>query len=461
MTHDLAVIGGRLFIHGEFVPGNIIVDEGKISSLTSDDSVASDRRIDANGKLVIPGWIDTHTHIGEPGARHENFSTGSMAAAAGGITTIFEMPSSNPPTTKVEILESRMKLAFEKSVVDFAFLGGASSSNLEELPRLADRGVIAFKTFMFSGHSEGFTDYDNYTLLQTMMKVKETGLPHVLHAEDDNLIQGLTSKLKMEEKKDSSSYCDSRPPYAEALGIVRGAHLAKKTGAKIVIAHVSSAEGLEAVRDARAKGIDIVAEGRPDFFIFTKSDLNRIGPFLKTIPPLRGDLDIMAMWRALEEGLIEFIGSDHAPRTRAEKETGWSDIWGTPAGTPVLEVMMPLLLDKLRKVGTCRLENLLIAATERPARYFGLYPRKGVLQVGSDADIVVIDPRQRKKIKTDEFYSLGKESGVQYEGLELEGWPIRTILRGKVIMEDGVVAKGNRDSRPQFVSPRNRQVVAS
>jgi dihydroorotase-like cyclic amidohydrolase len=197
MTHDLVIVGGRLFIHGEFVPGNIVADEGKISGLTSDDSVASDRRIDANGKLVIPGWIDTHTHIGEPGARHENFSTGSMAAAAGGITTIFEMPSSIPPTTKVEILESRMKLGIRKICSGlFAFLSGASSSNLEELPKLADRGVIAFKTFMFSGHSEGFTDYDNYTLLQTMTKVKETGLPHILHAEDDNLIQGF---IRIEE----------------------------------------------------------------------------------------------------------------------------------------------------------------------------------------------------------------------------------------------------------------------
>jgi len=452
MTNDILIAGGNLFLGGEFVQGNLLIDEGKITAITSSDSISSSRRIDATGKLVIPGWIDTHTHVGEPGARNEDFRSGTMAAAAGGVTTIFEMPSSIPPTTNVDVLEARMRLASEKAIVDYAFLGGASSSNLDEIPKLAKRGVIAFKTFMFSGHSEGFTDHDNYGLMRTMLAVKETGLPHVLHAEDDSLIQGLSTELQRKNRSDVASYCESRPPYSEALGVIRAAYLAKKTNARIVIAHVSSAEALNAIEQARRNGVDIVAEGRPDFFIFTREDLGRIGPFLKTIPPLREESDVETMWSALNEGRIEFIGSDHAPRTRAEKAIGWHDIWATPAGTPILEVMMPLMLDKMARVGTCSLERLVVAATERPAKYFGIFPKKGTLRVGSDADIVIVDPKLEKKIKTDEFYSKGKESAAQYEGMLIKGWPITTILRGEVVMQDGVVDQQQR-GRAKFVTP--------
>jgi|SRR5579872_1448388 len=310
---------------------------------------------------------------------------------------------------------------------------------------------------MYEKEIEEIAAQDNYQLLKTMESVANTGLPYIVHAEDNAVFLGLMAELRKRGINDIEGHRLSRPPFQETLGVVNAIFLARQARiSKLILAHVSSAKALDAIDNAKnsdMSGIEILAEGRPEYFVFTSEDLKMAGAYLKTTPPLREKSDVARMWSALDSGAIDFIGSDHAPATRQEKELGRNDIWNSPSGTPSLELTIPLLLNEVLTNGRSSLPVLFRALCEKPAQVFGIYPEKGIIQIGSDADLIIIDTRLEKKVRIDEMCSKGRDCATYMEGKTLRGWPVYTISRGEVIMQDGRV-DGIKNRKGEFIRPK-------
>ena len=441
---------------GTFETG-IGIDKGKIVALATEANLPkADKTIDAKGNLIIPGLIDAHVHFREPGrTTGEDFETGTRAAAAGGVTTVFEMPLSIPCVSSVEVLEKRKNIVKKKAVVNFGLYGGAGMHNIDKIRGLANAGVIGFKTYLHAPPEGREVEYegayvtDDGALLEVLETVASTGLTSTIHAENNAIIDFLTRRLKSLGRKDPMAHPESRPNFVEAEAIYKVLTLARVAGTHLHIAHLSTKEGLHLVKQAKASGQKVTAETCPHYLTLTAEAMKRLGPYAKINPPLRSEMDVEELWIGLNDGIVDIIASDHAPYTKEEKEAGRDDIWKAPAGAPTIETMLPLLLNKVNE-GKISLETLTKATSEQVAKIFGLYPKKGVIQVGSDADLVIVDLNRTMKIDKEKMYSKAREN-TPYDGWKLKGWPIMTMVRGEVVMEDGEVI--GKQGYGSFVSP--------
>ena len=443
---------------------DVLVQDGRIIALLAPGSQTSaDEVIDASGQYVLPGAVDIHFHCRAPAyPQRGDFATESMAAAAGGVTTIFEMPISKPCCATGDILRSRRELGQRDSYVNFALYGAPGLLDREEVRAMVREGAIAFKIFLTSAPAgrndefEGLCLPDTPRLYQALRLVAETGLVTTIHAEDDPLLEWHTQQLIAQGRHDITTHGESRPPHVEALGISTVLTLNDAVGAKIHIAHVTSQHALDTLRKWLGKG-DVTGETCPQYLQFTEDDLRRVGPYAKINPPLRQQSDQDALWEGLKDGSLIAITTDHSPFTVEEKERAREDILRVPPGAPGVEELVLGVMDRALR-GEFSVEQAVQWISTNGAKRFGIYPRKGVIAVGSDADITLYDPRETTTIAQEMLFSKAKACDKLYEGMRFQGRVVRTIVRGRTVFVDGAIV--GEAGWGEFVRPNPERIPA-
>ncbi len=439
MSADLYLKNARVVTEDEIFHGGVLVEGEKISGLVRDDCpVEASQVIDLREKLLLPGVVDAHVHFNEPGREHwEGYQTGSRAAAAGGVTTIMDMPlNATPPTINRALLAQKREVVCDQSVVDFANWGGLVDNNLDDLAGMHQDGVIGFKAFA-SNSGVDFARLDDDLLYAGLQKMAELGNVIGLHAENEYVTRYLAGQMQKSGRTDRASWYQSRPPETELETIQRAIFWARATGGNLQVVHVSIAEGLKAIHQAKSEGVHVTAETCPHYLFFDHQDFERIGPAAKCAPPIRSRENVEAMWQCVLEGMVDTIGSDHSPCTWGEKEKGMENIWKAWGGISGLQTMLPVLLSEGVHKRRLPLPVLMQLLAANPARLFGVYPQKGAIQVGADADLVVVDLEKEWTLAADQLFYKNKHSA--YVGCSFKGQVERTMLRGKTIYLDGEV----------------------
>ena len=430
--------GGPLVIRGARTAGGeqveISVANGRIAQVgASVTTPPGAQEVAADGMLVLPGGVDPHVHFNAPGARShwEGWQTGSAAAAAGGVTTVVEMPlNASPPT--VDIAGFQAKAAVADSRVDFGLWGGVVPGNRAELDGLARAGVVGFKAFMSTSGSADFPASDELTLYEAMGTIAELGLPLLLHAESDRITAELAARAAAGGRTSVRDYLESRPPAAESEAIASAIELAAVTGCPLHIVHVSTARGVQLVAAARARGQDVSCEVTAHHLLLTEDDAAELGAAAKCAPPLRSAAELAALWQRVSEDETLFVVSDHSP---APPELKLGDdffaIWGGIAGIQsTVELMVSESLTGGR-LAVAQLPRVLAAAA---AHRFRL-AEKGALAPGMDADLTLIETGAERVLSRDEL--LDRHRFSPYVGRTLSARVRATYLRGDLIYRDG------------------------
>jgi len=438
---DLVIRGGIVILPTGQKPADIAVMGGTISAIGGEVQPAADV-IDAQGLVVLPGVVDAHTHFNEPGrADWEGWEAGTRGAAAGGVTTVLEMPlNAHPPTTSAAAFDEKFAVASKKALVDFGLWGGMVPENLAELPGLAARGVVGFKAFMSDSGIDDFRRVTDGVLAIGLKAAARLNAIVGVHAESQEMVERLSAELVAAERTDRLAWCRARPPAAEVEAIrrllvcMRGAG----KGVRAHVVHVSCAEGLAEVDAARHKGVAITAETCPHYLAFTEDDFDRIGPPLKCAPPIRDAATREGLWAALLAGRVDLVGSDHSPCPAADKHKGEQDVWKAWGGVAGIQATLPVLLTEGVHARGLTFERVAHLTATAPAQLFGLYPRKGAIAVGADADFALVDPDRSWTFVASQ---LETRSGVSaYLGRSFRGAVVRTIVRGRTVYADGAVA---------------------
>ncbi|MBW1976463.1 MAG: dihydroorotase [Deltaproteobacteria bacterium] len=432
MKADMAVRGGVVATpHGSF-QADILVKEGKISALVKAHDIEAKQVIDASGLLVMPGAVDGHVHMMDPGhTEREDFITGTSAAAVGGATTVIEHHRTEPPVLNARIFQEKRDYLESRSLVDFSLMGGAVPDNLNELKNMWELGAVAFKTFTCALH--GVVPMPAGNLRELFRTLAKFGGTTLIHAEDDSILRVNEELLRHSGRKDYLTVSEWRSEDAELVAISTATSLAAREGASAVFAHVSLPESLEVIQQARLQGAQIYAESCPQYFYLSHNDLLEKGPWAKFAPAVRNAETAHKMWDELEAGRISIVSTDHCPFPKSEKAAGIENIWDAPFGIPGIETTLRLMLNGVNK-GLVSLERVVKALCEMPARIYGLYPRKGCLLPGSDADVLLIDLKGKDRISNQEIVS--KCGWTPYDGMEVQGRIVTTIVRGKVVAEN-------------------------
>lgn len=456
---DLLIKGQRIYVDGQLIAGALAVHGGKIVGIFQEQiQLEAEDVLEAGDHLVLPGLVDPHVHLRDPGhPERESFKTGTMAAAAGGVTTICEHPISLPPPYSREILRRRREVARDQAVVDYAFFGAAGFEFLEEIIPLAEEGIVAYKTFLHAadpGREEefaGLTMKDDGEVLQGFQRIKKTGLLCVIHAENNAIIQSLIKGLTREGKTSSIYHARSRPPISETETVSRMIYFAETTGVSIQIAHISLPETVELIAKAKRRGLEVYAETCPHYLFLNEAHLERFGPYAKCNPPLRTEDANRGLLEQVRGGDIDFIGSDHGPFLAEEKARGVENIFASPAGMPGLEFTLPLLMTQVKR-GGLSLPKMMEMISENPAKIYGLYPQKGVIKIGSDADLVIVEEEHPFSINRKDLFTKAKDTALVYHGWEAYGRVQRTIVRGKTVFLNGSIMPAT-PGWGRFVSP--------
>lgn len=430
---DLVIRNARLVLPEGIIRGELAVEKGRISEIAASGLSKADREIDAKERIVMPGVIDSHVHLYDP--RHpfrEDFQNGSAAAAAGGITSVIVTPFDTSMLTP-KMIKNIIEFGQRESVIDFGLHAGKmTADSIKDIPKLATLGIKSFKAFTCALYR-----IEDPVLEKLMAGIKNIGGIVFVHAEDDKVLQKRTERLLKEGRRDPLAHAESCPNEAEEKAIQKVIMLAKRTGCKLHLAHITTRQGIELVKKAKDKRMSVTSEICPHYLLFTREDMQRLGPYLKVNPALKTSEECEALWNALARGIIDIVSSDHAPRTKAEKEVGWENIWTAQVGVPSVETLLPLMLSEGVAKGRLTLERLVDALCTKPAQIFGLYPRKGVLREGSDADLVIVDLKKEATITAEKMHY--KVGWTPYEGMRIKGVPVMTILRGIVVAENGDV----------------------
>lgn len=435
---DLLLTNGKLVTAEETFNGVIGVKNGKIAVIAEDGfNIDAGRVIDLSGKYIMPGVIDPHVHFQDPGfTEREDFEHGTMAAAAGGVTTTISHPLDFPPTTTFEALKVKEDSYAGNAYVDYAIHIGAASDNIGELTDLWKKtGATAIKMFMCFSVAE-FPFVQDEAMFKVLEKVSEMDAIAIIHAENDGMLKAMEEKIKKTGRKDGIAYNMTHPAEAEIEAIQRAIYYLEITGAKGVILHVSTAKGLELIHKAKERGVKVWAESAPHLFWFTAEDMAEKGPYLKFSPVMHDKENQEKMWELLKKGYVDYIGSDHSPYTLEEKKAGEDDIWKAPNGIPGIETSMAVFLNAVNE-GKLTLNQLVKMTSLNTAEIYGLNPAKGSMAVGSDADFTIVDLNLKKALTSDDLKSKCKWS--PYLGIEFKGWPVMTIVRGQVIYDNGKI----------------------
>jgi dihydroorotase len=431
-SFDLAIIGGTIVTPEGRFAGDIGIRGEKIAAIAAPDALGPAQQVlDATGLHILPGAIDVHVHFREPGMAHkEDWDTGTAAAAMGGVTTVFEMPNTSPPTATPEALAQKFEMA-KKARVDFGLYGLLAEDNIQHLEDLIAGGAAAFKCFM--GNTTGnLPSPSTGAMLEGFEIIARHGHRISLHAETASIMAWRQERLMAAGKNAPLDHLAARPAVVAIEAVSRAAVLAEWTGARIHVLHISSADELRPLREAQHRGVDITGETCPCYLMLDSEDYVRLGPVIKVNPPVREPHHKVALWEALLDGTIGLIATDHAPHAPEEKMR--DVIWNTDAGFPGVETQMPLMLTAVND-GRLALEHYVRISAENPAKAFGLYPMKGAISIGSHADLVIVDLAREDMIDQTTLHSI-RSRITPFHGKHVKGLPVHTISRGRYVMKD-------------------------
>lgn len=435
MSFDLLIRGGTV-VGDDLTPADVAIDGESIVEVGPSIAGAARNEIDASGLHVFPATLDPHVHFNDPGRSDwEGIRTGSAALAAGGGSCFFDMPlNSSPPTLDGPSFDAKLSAARSQSHTDFGLWGGLTPGNIDKLEELAERGVVGFKAFMCDSGMEDFSRADDWTLFRGMILARQLGLIVAVHAENHEITSGLREMARRQKLTDVHDYLRSRPQVAENEAIGRAIAIARETGCRLHIVHVSTARGVELVVRARGEGVDVTCETCPHYLIFTADDVARIGAPAKCSPPVRGPEDRVALWDHLGSGRIDFVASDHSPSPPGMKSsTDFFDIWGGIAG---VQSTLATLATQSHALGPVAISRL---TSTNAARRFGI-SRKGRIAPGYDADITLVDLSAKFELTREMLLDRHRQS--PFAGLTFRGRVRRTLLRGATICQDGAVLPG-------------------
>lgn len=413
---------------------DVLIEDGVIKKIgKSLERGGAEEVIDASGMLVLPGAVDEHAHMREPGLTHkDDFASGTMAAAAGGVTTVLEMPNTLPPVDSAARLLEKASLLAPKAYVDFGLYGVIHDGSVDRIDEMVTAGAVGFKVFL--GPTTGNIPPPSVkSIVKIMRKSQELGFTVAFHAEAHEVVELFTEEAKR-LGDDPALHERARPPVAEVLAIRLVGTVQESAGGRSLIVHLSSKQAVEAVAEFKSRGIHMFAETCPHYIVLTAEDYKKYGALIKVNPPIRGPEHARALLEAINRGLIDTIGSDHAPHAEGEKRGA---IWEAASGMPGVQTLLPLMVD-LALRGAVDLTKIPLLLSRNPARLFGLWPTKGELRVGSHGDLVVVDPRSETVVEEGKLYYKHKGTSP-FVGWRLRGAVKYTVLRGEVVARDGVV----------------------
>jgi allantoinase len=417
---------------------DLLIDDERIVGLVHDASdIAADERIDASGLLVMPGGIDVHTHFREPDPELvEGFQTGGEAGAAGGITTVVEMPQAQPTTTTLAHLREKQDLLRLNAIADMALWAGVIGEPEQDpgtLWELANAGVAGFKSFMASS-SPFFPAVDNAKLYYAMATIAEIGIPYGLHAEDDALLKDGLRRMKEAGRQDPLAHADSRPPLVEVVAVNAALYLAEVTGCWIHICHAAAAEAIALIAAARERGVRVTVETCPQYLVLNTDDLALLKGFGRCAPAIREQEEVDAIWPFVLDETVDLICSDHCGFTIASKQPGETDIFSVPLGLSGIQTLLPSFFDAAVNQRGVDETQFVRQISTNPAKIFGLYPRKGTIALGADADIILFNPDHEWTVRGEEM--LHRQQWTPLEGKTIKGRVIRTVRRGETIYDE-------------------------
>ena len=439
MTADLLIRNGKVVSPDSVIEASVAIKDGAVIAVGADAAMPDAREtLDAKGMHLLPGAIDVHVHFRDPGYPHkEDFASGTAAAAFGGVTTVFDMPNTIPPTGTPEILAAKHKMAAEKAHVDFGLYGLLGEDTIVHVPELA-KTVIGFKLYM--GNTFGaIPSPSTGAMLEAFEVVAPTGKRVSLHAETNSIMVRRELRLRAAGRTDPLAHIASRPAVVAVEAVSRAAILSEWTGAPVHILHISSAEELRPLREAKARGVDITGETCPHYLMLSTDDYARFAGVIRVNPPVREARNQEPLWAALIDGTIDAIATDHAPHSQEEKTR--NDIWTVDCGFPGVETQMPLMLAEVAR-GRYSVRDYVRWSSVNPARIWGLFPRKGAILPGADADIAIVDLDREWTLDDAKLQSLSRIT--PFHGRKVKGLPVHTLVRGRFVMKDRTLQSGAR-----------------
>ena len=445
MTYDTVITDSHIILPQGMIDKNILIDEGKIVGFTN-DTPACDNKINGNGLISVPGPIDTHVHYGVYSPINEAAKTESHAAAIGGITTMMRMLRLEDPFSNS--LQAQLDASSYSHYIDYAIHASIfTPQQINEMNICVEKGITSFKIYMNLGGEVGNVYMDippnssklvesqvnvtNEIVEQTVKTAASLGCPILVHAEDYESC-GCGIKTAKEKNQDGlSAWSNSRSPEFEAKAIKTVSKYGRDYDCVIYFAHIGSERALAQIEEEKKLGTKIFVETCPHYLSLSYD--KQEGYLAKVMPPIRTENDNKAVWNALSKNQIDTIGTDHVANQLKLKLAG-DDVWGALAGFPGIGTVIPILLNDGVNQNRITLEQFVQFTSQNAAKIFGMYPQKGTLEKNSDADITMIDLKREKKVTSDLFG--GFSDYIVYEGRNLKGWPVKTIVRGEIVADD-------------------------
>ncbi|RQG91616.1 allantoinase [Natrarchaeobius halalkaliphilus] len=419
----------------------VAVEDGTIVAVGKSDRLPDgDRTLDVDGATVVPGIVDCHIHNREPGLEYKaDWESATRAAAAGGVTTVVGMPNTDPVIDRPEHLELKYERGETSAHVDFQSYAVVTSENLDLIPELDEAGVLGYKIFLGSTVGDVPPPSDG-EIIEAMERIRRTGKRLGFHEENGEIIEYYTELFKAEGRNEPIDHSHSRPVIAEREAVERMITFAEGTETKIHMFHVSSGSAAEAVARGKDRGVDVTAETTPHYLWFTEEVMHEKGNPARIQPPIRDADERDRLWKiGIDDGVIDCIATDHAPHTDEEKlvDDPFGNTWDAISGFVGLETEVPAMLTFVDQ-GRLTLEEWVRRHSTRPAQVWGMYPQKGSLQIGTDADFTVVDPAATWTLE-DRHELHSKNCVTPFEGESFTGKPVATAVRGEIVFEDGEV----------------------
>jgi dihydroorotase (multifunctional complex type) len=427
VQQDKLVISGNVVLPDRIYKGKIFIANGRIGRIGGLSS-GPGMDFDFGDCYILPGVIDSHVHFRDPGFTHkEDFETGSKSAAAGGVTTVIDMPNTVPWITNVRALEEKKSRIEGRSYVDYG-LSAALVPGDERLYDLANAGALSFEAFTADVPREYLLESD-YAIVRKMEELASQGLLGGFYSENQFLWEGLSGRK-------GNPVSSAKPPISESSMASRILSLNLTIRAPILLRQISTKLSFDVIRAFRTSNFrKVFVEVTPHHLLLDEKHAEKLGPLGKISPPLRSSHDVASVWKALLSGGVDIVSSDHSPHLLTEKQAG--SIWQVPAGFPGVETLVPLMIDQVAK-GKITLQQVALLMSANPAKIFGLYPRKGIIRVGSNADFTIVDTKERWKVRAEVLHH--KCGWTPYEGASLKGKVKCTILAGSIVYSEGEVS---------------------
>jgi len=437
----LVMNNAKAYVNKEIVDCSLAINQDRIFKIGKETNMPkADKKIDLKNLLVLPGLIDAHVHLrGQGKAYKEDFYSGTAAAAAGGITTVLDMPNNNPVTMSTETLRNRIENADKEVLVNVGFYS-EFPRNMIEIRGIVEEGAMAFKLFM-TEHVGGLNIDDDHALLEAFKIVSRLKVSVAVHAEDKATLEETKQRAKRVNFNDIQAFLKVHSENAEVKAVKRLLSIVKQTNVNMHFCHISTENGLKAIIDGKKSRMPITCEATPHHLLLSVDDLKRTGTLALTMPPVREKRHIEALWDGVRNGSIDILASDHAPHTFEEKKA--KIVWDVKVGIPNLETTLPLLLTEVKR-RRLSIADVVRLMAEKPAEIFRL-KGKGCLREGNSADLSVVDLNRNYKVDASKFHSKAKYS--PFDQWKVEGKPVKTFVNGQLIMDDGEIVANSGSGR--------------